>query len=102
MAQGGQLEVLLRTARLQAGLSQGELAAKAGVTRQAVSAIEGGKAIPTTAVALRLGRALGRQVEELFQLVDELPKVTAELLASEAPLPNGPLRVQVAEIGGRL
>src|SRR6266581_1383648 len=100
MTSDGRLDVQLRSARLLAGFSQGELAARAGVTRQAVSAIEGGKAVPTTAVALRMARALGRRVEELFRLVDELPRVEAELLPVEGELPAGPLRVQVAHIAG--
>lgn len=100
--QSSRLEVLLRSARLRAGLSQGELAERAGVTRQAISAIESGKAVPTTAVALRLARVLGRRVEELFQLVDELPTVEAELLPTDQPLPSGPVRVQVAQVGERI
>jgi molybdopterin molybdotransferase/putative molybdopterin biosynthesis protein len=101
MAQQGGLEVRLRSARLKAGLSQGELAGRAGITRQAISAIEGGKAVPTTAVALRLARALGVRIEELFRLVDELPRVEAELLPPRQPLPGGPLRVQIATVGAR-
>ena len=101
MPQTSPLDVLLRSARLQAGLSQGELAAQAGITRQAISAIEGGKAVPTTAVALRLARALGRRVEDVFRLVDELPRVEAELLGGTEPIGDR-VRVQVAEIGGRL
>ena len=102
MSAGGSLDVLLRAARVRAGLSQGELAARAGVTRQAVSAIEGGKAAPTMAVALRLARVLGRRVDELFRLVDELPRVSAELVGAEELAPGGTVRVQVAEIDGRL
>ena len=104
------LDVRLRSARLRAGLSQAELASRAGVTRQAVSAIEGGKTVPTTPVALRLARALELTVEELFQLIDELPRVEAELLPTNAslasgqapPPPEGSLRVRVASVGGRL
>ena len=102
MAQAGALDVLLRAARLRSGLSQGELAARAGVTRQAISAIEAGKAVPTTAVALKLARALGHRVDELFRLVDELPSVCAQLVGGEAQPAEAPLRVQVADIGGRL
>ncbi|MCC6178126.1 MAG: helix-turn-helix domain-containing protein [Chloroflexi bacterium] len=102
MTTHGTLDVLLRAARAQAGLSQAELAIRAGVTRQAISAIESGKAAPTMAVALRLARALGRRVDDLFRLVDELPGVTAALLNRE-PLPDdGAVRVQVANVGGRL
>src|SRR5687767_15254554 len=84
MGSSGSLDVLLRAARIQAGLSQGDLAAQAGVTRQAISAIEAGKTVPTMGVALRLARALGRRVDELFRLIDELPSVTAELIGDVA------------------
>ncbi|MDP8921700.1 MAG: helix-turn-helix domain-containing protein [Chloroflexota bacterium] len=98
---GASLDIMLRAARAQAGLSQGELAARAGVTRQAVSAIESGKVAPTMAVALRLARVLGCRVDDLFRLVDELPSVGAELVG-DAPSGDGPVRVQVADVGGRL
>ncbi len=53
----------LREAR---GLSQIELAAAASLTRQSVGAIEAGRATPAVDVAIRLARALGCAVEELF------------------------------------
>ncbi|HTV92242.1 MAG TPA: substrate-binding domain-containing protein [Verrucomicrobiae bacterium] len=53
----------LRTAR---GLSQRALAEAAGITRQAVSAIENGRVQPSVGIALGLARALGTSVEELF------------------------------------
>lgn len=102
MANHGSLDVLLRAARAQLGISQAELAHRAGVTRQAVSAIESGKAVPTMAVALRLARVLGRRVDDLFRLVDELPMVTAELLGVHELSPEEAVRVQVANVGGRL
>ena len=102
MADHGSLDVLLRAARAQLGISQGELAARAGVTRQAVSAIESGKAAPTMAVALRLARVLGRRVDDLFRLVDELPGVSAELLAPETLPDEDVVRVQVANVDGRI
>jgi putative molybdopterin biosynthesis protein len=98
----GSMEVLLRAARLRAGLSQGELATRAGVTRQAISAIEMGRAVPTMPVALRCAHALGVRVDELFRLVDQLPEVAAELLDAASLPPRGPYRVQVADIGGRV
>jgi putative molybdopterin biosynthesis protein len=99
---GGSLDVVLRAARVGAGLSQGELAQRAGVTRQAVSAIEAGKTAPTMAVALRLARVLGRRVDELFRLVDELPSVVAEPIPVDGLAAGLPMRVQVADVGGRL
>ena len=102
MADHGALDVLLRAARAQLGISQAELAHRAGVTRQAVSAIESGKAMPTMSVALRLARVLGRRVDDLFRLVDELPTVSAELLGANDLPAEEAMRVQVANVGGRL
>src|SRR5262245_57407556 len=102
MADHGSLDVLLRAARAQLGISQAELAHRAGVTRQAVSAIESGKAVPTMSVALRLARVLGRRVDDLFRLVDELPTVGAELLDGHDLSAEEVIRVQVANVGGRL
>src|SRR6266508_2400857 len=95
------LDVSVRSARVQVGLSQAELALQVGVTRQEISAIETGKTAPTVGIALRLARVLGRQVDELFHLVDELPSVSAELIGDEVLPADSPIRVQVAEIGGR-
>jgi putative molybdopterin biosynthesis protein len=58
----------VRTAR---GLSQRALAEAAGITRQAVSAIENGRMQPGVGIALALARALGTSVEELFDTLDE-------------------------------
>ena len=56
----------LRLARQARGLSQQQLAGVAGVTRQAVSAVESGHSDPSLRVALGLARALGMTIEELF------------------------------------
>jgi molybdate-binding protein/DNA-binding XRE family transcriptional regulator len=95
------LDVTLRSARVEARLSQGELAAMAGVTRQAIGAIESGKTAPTLSVALRLARALGRSVDELFRLVDELPTTRALVAGSSGPSALG-ARVFAAEIDGQV
>lgn len=58
----------LRAARQQAGLSRTALATLAGTTRQTVAALEAGAYPPTMPVALRLARALGRDVGTLFWL----------------------------------
>src|SRR5580698_6934082 len=54
--------------RKSRGVAAADLAAQAGVTRQAIYAIEAGTYIPNTVVALRLARALETSVEELFAL----------------------------------
>jgi len=60
------LENRVRTARIERGLSQAELADAAGLTRQAIYSIESNHYLPNVATALRLARTLDRQVEDLF------------------------------------
>jgi len=48
------------------GWSQGELAARAGIPRTTISAIEGQRLTPSVTTALSLARALECSVEELF------------------------------------
>ena len=49
-------------------MSQAELAEKVGVSRQTIVAVEKGNYNPSVELALRLSRALGAPVEDLFQL----------------------------------
>src|SRR5260370_5302333 len=56
----------VRRARLARGLSQLELARRAGISRQALSAVETGLYQPGGDVALRLAHELGETVEALF------------------------------------
>lgn len=56
----------LRLARLARGLSQDQLAAMSGVTRQAVAGLEAGRWDPSLKVALRMAAALATSVESLF------------------------------------
>ena len=52
-------------------ISQAALAERAGVSRQTIVAIERGNYNPSVELALKLGRALGAAVEELFVLEGE-------------------------------
>jgi putative molybdopterin biosynthesis protein len=56
----------VRSRREQVKLSQQDLAAAAGVSRQALGAIESGRSSPSVDVALRIASALGVAVEALF------------------------------------
>jgi DNA-binding XRE family transcriptional regulator len=56
----------LRARRSAFGLTQAQLAARAGVSRQLVAAVEAGHNVPAVDAALRLARALGATVEEVF------------------------------------
>jgi putative transcriptional regulator len=53
---------------LHGEMSQAELAENVGVSRQTIVAIEKGNYNPSVELALRLARALGATVEELFAL----------------------------------
>ena len=86
----------LRLARQARGLSQQQLAGVAGVTRQAVSAVESGHSDPSLRVALGLAQALGMTVEELFGPGDPGDPVLARPVAAV----NGPgSRVALATVG---
>ncbi len=56
----------LRSARDARGFTQLELARRAGISRQALGAIESGLYMPSVSVALSLSRELGQSVETLF------------------------------------
>ena len=58
----------IRVARAELRMTQQQLADAAGVSRQTVNAIESGKFVPSTLLALKMSRIFGMQVEELFQL----------------------------------
>jgi DNA-binding XRE family transcriptional regulator len=70
-------ESALRRRRLECGLTQTELAARAGVSRQLVAAVEAGHNTPAVDAALGLARALTTNVEELFG--EPVPDVVAAL-----------------------
>lgn len=84
----------LRHRRTDVGLSQSRLAALSGVTRQALIAIEAGRQVPSTELALKLARALRCQVEDLFSLTEG--SLTAELIESS---PSA--RVVVGRVDGQ-
>ncbi len=88
----------LRLARQARGFSQQQLASMAGVSRQAVSAVESGHSDPSLRVALGLARALGMGVEELFGPGEPAAPVLA---ASIVPLRAGVNRVALAPVGDR-
>ena len=97
----------LKQSRGNASLSQQELAGRAGISRQAYSALESGKSVPSTEVALRLAQALGTRVDSLFYLLEDQPEVMqTELVGisgnAEAPSSDGSQRVRLLRVGRRL
>ena len=57
--------------RKATGLTQEELAAALGVSRQTIISIERGKYVPSLPLALRLARYFGCATEELFTIEEE-------------------------------
>ena len=66
MDEGLLLRNRLKEARTEKGLSQAELAAMVGVSRNTISSIETGQFNPTAKLALVLCIALDKKFEELF------------------------------------
>lgn len=92
----------LRLTRLARGLSQGDLAQAAGVTRQAISGIESGRWSPSLDVALALAQVLDSTVEDLFGTPGDPSPVRGRLAvsprhASEEPTKS---RLLLAEVAG--
>ncbi|OQW65147.1 MAG: hypothetical protein BVN28_02045 [Nitrospira sp. ST-bin4] len=94
----------LKSFRTRTGLSQSELATRAGITRQAVSSIESNLYLPTTAVALRLASVLTCRVEDLFSLAQEEDIVEGTLIGRLPRVEERgaqPVRVKVSTVGKR-
>jgi putative transcriptional regulator len=56
----------LKIARIERDLSQEQLAAKVGVTRQTIGMIEAGNYNPTLNLCLAICRALNKTLDDLF------------------------------------
>jgi putative molybdopterin biosynthesis protein len=99
MKQDSDLRNNLKSIRTRLGMSQQDLANIANVTRQTISGVESGLYAPSVAITLRLAKALGCQVEDLFWLERDLPEIEAVLAK---PVSNGQqLRVSMARVGGQ-
>ena len=63
----------VREFRKKMRITQAELGAQVGVSRQSIVSTEKGDYAPSVYLALRLARNLGTTVEELFPLTEEEP-----------------------------
>lgn len=86
----------LRELRLQRRISQQALAQAAGISRQALHAIERGAAMPRVDVALRLAAVLGASVEQLF--APPLPQPLRVAVPTDAAPGT---RLRLAVVAGR-
>ena len=65
------LATALKSERDARGWTQAELAARVGVSRKTINTIENGVFVPSTITALKIAEAFGRQVEQLFNVVED-------------------------------
>src|ERR1019366_4890272 len=92
----------LTAIRKARGIAAADLAAHAGVTRQAIYAIEAGTYVPNTTVALRLARALETTVETLFTLEDETqpaPELRDFIPLDDLAPPSPGEPIQICRVG---
>ena len=61
----------LKIARAELDITQEELAKRIGVSRQTINAVESGRYVPSTVLALKMAQVFGKSVEEVFMLDDE-------------------------------
>lgn len=85
----------LRRLREHLGLSQGELATRAGVSRQLVGALEAGRHLPRVDAALALAAALGTDAATLFGPISD----PVDAVSGHPPREGSLVRVGV--VGGR-
>lgn len=58
----------IKIERARYDMTQGDLAEKIGVSRQSINAIEKGKYVPSTVLAIKIAQLFKLSVEELFFL----------------------------------
>ena len=58
----------IRVARAEVRMTQQQLADEVDVSRQTINAIESGKFVPSTVLALKIARIFEKRVEEIFSL----------------------------------
>src|SRR5208282_2794313 len=95
----------LAHARMTRDLTQTELARRAGISRQALGAIESGAYHPSVAIAIRLARELGASVESLFGEIDDETSTLIDATwfdDQRLPAALGQSRVALARVGGKV
>lgn len=58
----------IRVERAILRITQQQLAERIGVTRQTINAIEAGKYVPSTVLALKMAAVFGKSVNDVFML----------------------------------
>ena len=71
---GYRLKSRLRVLRAERDWSQADLAARVGVSRQAINAIETGRYDPSLPLAFKLAKVFDALIEEIFRLDGDPPR----------------------------
>lgn len=58
----------VKVQRAIVNITQGQLAEKIGVSRQTINAIEAGKYVPSTVLALKIAKLFDKSVNDIFEL----------------------------------
>lgn len=51
-------------------ITQEDLAKAIGVSRQTINALEAGRYVPSTVLAMKISKYFGKKIEEIFELED--------------------------------
>lgn len=60
----------IKIERALKGITQEDLAKIISVSRQTINAMEAGKYVPSTVLALKIARYFGKKVDDIFELED--------------------------------
>lgn len=88
----------VRAARERQGFSQSGLAARVGISRQALHAVETGRSVPSMGLCLGLARALGTSLEALFWLEAPVRRIRARLADGAVKRTGQRRRVLLGEV----
>jgi putative transcriptional regulator len=58
----------IKVERALKSITQEDLAKTIGVSRQTINAMEAGKYVPSTVLALKIAKYFGKKVEDIFEL----------------------------------
>lgn len=61
----------IKVERALKSITQEDLAKIIGVSRQTINAMEAGKYVPSTVLALKIAKHFGKKVEDIFELEPE-------------------------------
>jgi len=61
----------IKIERAVKNITQEDLAKKIGVSRQTINAMEAGKYVPSTVLALKIAKHFDKKVEDIFELENE-------------------------------